>query len=441
MINKSLAHLDWKFLIPLIILIIIGLISVYSACIKYGTVKYFVIQLVSCFLGALACFVLSKCNYKIYKQYSIFIYIISLLLLSSVLVFGTLKRGTKGWLNFGFISLQPVEIAKIMFILAISSFLDNNIKQVNHMFFLTTISILLSGHIILIMMQPDFSSTLSYFPVIMVLLFIVGVKCFYLLCAVIVGILTIGIPLLKTFSAMYTEHFHENRFLANIFMFCQNIKIRIIVTLIIFILLIMIWYLLQKLKIKFSITYPIILGCIFLLGNVLAIPVDKSLKNYQKKRFIVFVNPKVDPLGFGYNIIQSKIAIGSGKFFGKGLKNGTQTQLGFLPEQHTDFIFSLIGEEGGWIMAQLTIVVYLIFIWRSLIIAKESKDRYGTLIALGLSTMFMFYAVINIGMTMGLMPATGMPLLFISYGGSSMVSSLCAAGILCSIYSKSKEYY
>ncbi|MDR0911897.1 MAG: FtsW/RodA/SpoVE family cell cycle protein, partial [Methanobrevibacter sp.] len=365
----------------------------------------------------------------------------SLLLLSSVLIFGTFKRGTKGWLNFGFISLQPVEIAKIMFILTISSFLDDNIKYANRLYVLIISILLLSGHIMLIMLQPDFSSTLSYFPVMMVLLFIIGVKYFSLLCILLLGILTIGIPLLKTFADMYTEHLHSNLLLNNISFLCHNIKLRIIVTLIIFISFIIIWWILYKFKIKISISYPIILGCIVIFSNILAIPVDNSLKNYQKKRFIVFLNPNIDPKGCGYNIIQSKIAIGAGKFLGKGLRHGTQTQLGFLPEQHTDFIFSLIGEEGGWIMAQFTIIVYLIFIWRILIIAKEAKDCYGSLIALGFATMFMFYAMINIGMTMGLMPVTGMPLLFISYGGSSMVSSLCAVGILYSIYSKSHEYY
>ncbi|MDR0915523.1 MAG: rod shape-determining protein RodA [Endomicrobium sp.] len=441
MINKTLYKLDWKFFIPLIVLIGIGLISVYSACTKYETVKYFVTQLISCLLGSLACFFLSKCHYQMYKKFSVLIYIISLLLLCSVLIFGTLKRGTKGWLNLGLISLQPVEIAKIMFILAISAFFDKNWKQANHIYFLIISLMLLSGHVMLIMLQPDFSSTLSYFPIMMILFFVIGVKCFYLLCIVLLVVITIGIPLLKTFTLMYVEHFNKNTLLTNVLTFCQNINVRLVTALIIFILLLIIWWVLHKLKIKFSISYPIILGCTFILGNILAIPVDNSLKNYQKKRFIVFLNPKIDSKGFGYNIIQSKIAIGSGQFVGKGLRRGTQTQLGFLPEQHTDFIFSLIGEEGGWIMAQCTIIFYLIFIWRILLIAKESKDLYGSLVAIGFATMFMFYAVINIGMTMGLMPVTGMPLLLISYGGSSMVSSLCAVGILRSIYSQSHDYY
>ena len=134
-------------------------------------------------------------------------------------------------------------------------------------------------------------------------------------------------------------------------------------------------------------------------------------------------------------------AIGSGKLFGKGFVKGTQTQLGFLPEQHTDFIFSVVGEEGGWFFSQLVILFYLFFIWRALVISAESRDRYGSLLAVGIATMFAFYAVINIGMVMGMMPATGVPLLLMSYGGSSMLSSLFSVGILQSIYMRRHTYY
>jgi rod shape determining protein RodA len=168
--------------------------------------------------------------------------------------------------------------------------------------------------------------------------------------------------------------------------------------------------------------------------------VERSLKDYQRRRLVVFLNSHIDPRGSGYNIMQSKIAIGSGKFTGKGLKKGTQTQLGFLPERHTDFIFSVIGEEGGWIIAQFTLIFYFFFIWRGFVIAKESRDRYGSLVATGITTMFAFYAVINIGMVMGMMPVTGVPLPFLSYGGSSIFSSFCAIGILCSIHIRRHMY-
>ncbi|MDR3243653.1 MAG: FtsW/RodA/SpoVE family cell cycle protein, partial [Elusimicrobiota bacterium] len=187
--------------------------------------------------------------------------------------------------------------------------------------------------------------------------------------------------------------------------------------------------------------YPLLLcGCI-ILGCAASVPVEKSLKEYQRKRLVVFLNPKIDPRGSGYNIIQSKIAIGSGKITGKGFRKGSQTQLGFLPEQHTDFIFSVIGEEGGWLMSQLTLLFYFLLIWRAMVIAKDSRDSYGSLVAVGIATMFTFYAFINIGMVMGMMPVTGMPLLFLSYGGSSMVSSMFAIGILCSIYVRRHTYY
>jgi rod shape determining protein RodA len=169
--------------------------------------------------------------------------------------------------------------------------------------------------------------------------------------------------------------------------------------------------------------------------------VEKSLKEYQRKRLVVFLSPKIDPRGAGYNIIQSKIAVGSGKMLGKGFLKGTQTQLGFLPERRTDFIFSVISEEGGWVFSHLTLLFYVLFIWRALAVAKESRDRYGSFVAVGLATMFTFYAVINIGMALGIMPVTGMPLLLISYGGSSIVSSLLAVGILLSIHIRKYTYY
>ncbi|MDR0890807.1 MAG: rod shape-determining protein RodA [Endomicrobium sp.] len=436
--KKFLHYIDYKLIAPVICLIAIGFVSLYSACIKYGSsLKFIFIQIISCILGSLICYFLAKFNYIFYKKYYLFIYFVSIILLGLVLIFGSFKRGTKGWFNFGLFSFQPVEIAKIMFILAISSFLDNNILHINRIRCLSTIMMFLAGHLILIMLQPDFSSTLSYFPIIMILLFIVDIKRFYLLCIFILGIISLGIPLLKTFSEMYLLHYHKDMFLTH----TANANVRLIFIFICFILAISIWFILKQIKIKVSIKYIVILLFIVILGNICSLPIEHSLKNYQKKRFIVFLNPQIDPYGFGYNIIQSKIAIGSGKLFGKGFKNGSQTQLGFLPEQHTDFIFSLIGEEGGWILAQLTIIIYLFFILRSLSIAKEAKDRYGSLVAIGITTMFMFYAIINIGMTMGLMPVTGMPLLFISYGGSSMVSSLCAVGILCSIASKKYSYY
>jgi rod shape determining protein RodA len=194
------------------------------------------------------------------------------------------------------------------------------------------------------------------------------------------------------------------------------------------------WWFLTKLRFSIPVIYPLALSVILVFGSVSSIAVNKSLKEYQRKRLIVFLNPDIDPLGSAYNIIQSKIAIGSGQMTGRGLFQGTQSQLGFLPEQHTDFIFSVIGEEMGYILSQLTILLYFLLVWRGLIIAREARDRFGSLVATGISTAFAFHALINVGMVMGMMPATGLPLPLLSYGGSSMVTALWEIGLLLSIH-------
>ncbi len=160
------------------------------------------------------------------------------------------------------------------------------------------------------------------------------------------------------------------------------------------------------------------------------------LKDYQMKRLMVFIDPDIDPLGAGYNLQQSKIAVGSGELMGKGLFSGTQTNLQFLPARHTDFIFSVIGEELGFFGAILLLGLYFIIISRAIRIAAISKNILGTLIAIGLVSMWLFQIMVNIGMTIGIMPITGIPLPFISYGGSSLWANLAGVGLLLSIYAR-----
>lgn len=157
------------------------------------------------------------------------------------------------------------------------------------------------------------------------------------------------------------------------------------------------------------------------------------LDDYQIKRLTNFVNPMADISGSGYQVFQSIIGIGSGGLWGKGLYQGTQNQLGFLPEQHTDFIFAVIGEELGLIGGALVILLYMLLIWRIMAAASQSKDRYGSLIATGVAAMLFFHVLENIGMTMGVMPVTGIPLPFVSYGGSSLMTNLMAIGFVLNV--------
>ncbi|MDR2676671.1 MAG: rod shape-determining protein RodA [Endomicrobium sp.] len=438
--HRIIHNMDYCLIFAVMILLVIGFTAIYSSasnCIM-TSFKYISVQFTALGLGFIAFIMLASFNYQYYEHTYKFIYTLSIILLSSVLIFGSVKRGTKGWFDFGFIAFQPVEIAKIMFILVLASILNR--KKVKKGLFLIHIFLAFFGHLLFIMLQPDFSSTLSYFPITLVLLFVSGIDLFYLFCVIILCFFAMSIPLVKIFL-LQMEFLQNSVFIANFIVSLKNSLTMIYIIVIIILFIMSCWWFLQKLRIKISIIYPLILCISILLGCMASVFIEKSLKDYQKKRLIVFLNPKIDPKSSGYNITQSKIAIGSGKLFGKGFKNGTQTQLGFLPEQHTDFIFSVIGEEGGWIMSQLTLIFYWIFIWRSLIISKEARDKYGSFVALGLASMFTFYAVINIGMVMGIMPVTGIPLPFLSYGGSSIFSSLCAIGILCSISIRKHTYY
>jgi rod shape determining protein RodA len=160
------------------------------------------------------------------------------------------------------------------------------------------------------------------------------------------------------------------------------------------------------------------------------------LKDYQKARLTSFINPEADPRGSGYHIKQSRIAIGSGQFTGKGLFKGTQSQLRFIPEQHTDFIFTIVGEEIGFLGSSILMLLYFGLMWRGASILSETEDYLGRLIAAGILSMFLFHILVNLGMTMGIMPVTGVPLPLFSYGGSNMLANLTAIGLLMGIYVK-----
>lgn len=157
------------------------------------------------------------------------------------------------------------------------------------------------------------------------------------------------------------------------------------------------------------------------------------LKDYQRARLLVFINPNLDPLGVGYTIIQSKIAIGSGRLFGKGLLAGTQNQLHFLPENHTDFIFAVVGEEGGFLACVTALILLLVIIQRGFAIAGETPDRFGRYLAVGCASLLTIEGFINAGMTLGLLPVVGMPFPLISYGGSSLINTLILIGLLINI--------
>ena len=164
------------------------------------------------------------------------------------------------------------------------------------------------------------------------------------------------------------------------------------------------------------------------------------LEPYQRQRIATFLDPAADPYGAGYQIIQSKIAIGSGQVAGKGFLNGTQKGLAFLPEQHTDFIFSVVGEETGFLGAGVVTVLYLVLILRGLKIAHKARNRFASLLAIGLTSVFLYHVLVNVCMTVGLAPVTGLPLPLLSYGGTSLLTSFLQVGLIQNVAMRWREY-
>ncbi|OGS20397.1 MAG: rod shape-determining protein RodA [Elusimicrobia bacterium RIFOXYA2_FULL_39_19] len=426
---KNFKNIDWIILLGVIFLSVLGIILIFSATLRTGDPWFYVRkQTVALVFGLVLMILFTIIDYRIYKIYYQYIYYISIFLLFLVLIFGTVFKGQKAWIDFKYFAFQPSEITKLLFIVSLAGYLDKNSRDLGMLRKLFIPTMMLFGNIILILLQPDFSSCLVYFPVFLAMLYFSGARVLHILSFILFGIVTISPPLLKT---LLTPYLAKTSVIMKILAYKWEFFVFL---LIIGLLVFFLWWFLYKWKIQIPIFYFVCVFLIILGGVSSSYLVGKSIKEYQRKRLVVFINPEVDKLGAGYNIIQSKIAVGSGKTFGKGLFSGTQAQLGFVPAQHTDFIFSLLSEELGFVFSFLVIILYLLLIWRIVNVSYQSRDKYGSIVSAGLATMVAFYGIINIGMVVGLMPITGLPLLFISYGGSCLVSSFMAIGILFSIH-------
>ncbi|HTX59131.1 MAG TPA: rod shape-determining protein RodA [Verrucomicrobiae bacterium] len=173
-----------------------------------------------------------------------------------------------------------------------------------------------------------------------------------------------------------------------------------------------------------------------LIVAAVAVGTKAVLKPFQKARLLVFINPRLDPLGAGYNLNQAKIAVGNGEWIGRGFHQGTQTQLSFVPENSTDFIFTVLAEEWGFVGAALLLALYVTLLFGGIRTMLAARDRFGFLLAAGIVAMFFFHILVNVGMTIGIMPITGIPLPFVSFGGSAILTGFAAVGVLLNIYSQ-----
>ncbi len=333
------------------------------------------------------------------KNLTIPFYVVSMLLLMLVLVIGKTTNGAKCWIHIGSYSFQPSELAKISVVLALAQFLSRSQTDIES--FKDIMIALAIGlfPVALIMLEPDLGGSFIFLGIILAMLFWNGISLFGLFFALS--------PAVAAVSSLFGPYYFVAVLLA----------------------IVVILFLFRK--------------DIFLSGSILAINIAagffvdnvfKILSPHQQKRIMTFVDPNADPLGAGYNSLQAKIAIGSGGFFGTGYLSGHQTQLHFIPEQWTDFIFCTIGEEFGFVGSMIVIVLFAMFFVRMLNLAQFEKDHYLSLITMGALAIYFCHFLVNVGMAIGIMPVIGLPLPFISYGGSAFLGNMILLGIVLNIY-------
>src|SRR3972149_1107279 len=366
MIKKSsLGLFDWKAFIFIVIILFIGVMTIYSA--TYNTAgettnPLYLKQIGWIIFGILFLFLGASIDYQNIAKYAYYLYAISLLLLLLVAIIGSSGFGAQRWLSIGGFRFQPSELAKLATVLAITRYFSDYPARYGY----TVKELLIPGVIIaipvlLVLKQPDLGTSLVIFFVSFALIYMVKIR---------------------------SRLFGFSAFLAlMLFPFAWHIF----------------WM---------------------------------NLKEYQKTRLLTFVNPTADPTGTGYHVIQSKIAVGSGGFWGKGLLESTQSHLNFLPARHTDFVFAVFAEEWGFIGFTILLLLYVAIISWGLDVAIKARDRLRVLMASGIISIFALYCAINIGMTIGIVPVVGIPLPLMSYGGTSLITTLFSLGILFNIKKK-----
>jgi len=350
-------HIDLPLLVGLLVLVVVGILVLYSASEQDD--KLVEQQLIRLAIAFVVMFVIAQLSPDTLRHWSPWLFIVGFIMLIAVLVLGEVGKGAQRWLNLGFFTFQPSELMKLALPMLLAWYLSETqlppkLKQVS------VVLLMILVPTFLVARQPDLGTSLLLASSGIFVLFLAGLRWFYI---IISFILLIPASLILWFYGMH---------------------------------------------------------------------------DYQRTRVLTFLNPESDPLGSGYHIIQSSIAIGSGGLYGKGWLNGTQSHLDFLPERKTDFIFSAFSEEFGLIGAIILLLIYGIIIARGLIIAAQAQDTFSRLLAGSITITFFIYVFINIGMVSGLLPVVGIPLPLVSFGGTSMVTLCAGFGILMSIQTHRK---
>lgn len=356
----QLARTDAVLVSAALLLTSIGLLALYSFSETVSGNVYFGKQLAVAVVGVGLMFFIGTLDYRHFARMSTLLYFVTIAVLLVVLFLGAEIRGTVGWLALGGFQIQPVEFAKLVLVVFLSSFISKKHSELGEWTRLIASLFLSALLILLVLRQPDLGSGLVLAFIWLSMIVVSGIRWKHVF---VLGFL--GLALLGTS-----------------------------------------WF---------------------------------FLADYQKARLQTFLDPELDPKGSGYNVLQSMVAVGSGGLSGKGIGHGSQSQLNFLPEKHTDFIFAVISEELGLIGGGLILFLYGLLLYRIMRIAQMARDNTGYLIAVGILALFFVHVLINLGMNMGFLPVTGLPAPFLSYGGSALLAFFLALGLLLSVYRYREE--
>ena len=405
-----LPMLDWPMLGASLLLLAIGLATVYSATTVPGAHEgLWTRQLTWLLFALMAAWIATSLHYRAHDSLSYPLYAVSLVLLVAVLVFGSSAFGAKRWLELGPLRFQPSEIAKIATVFVLARQLSHpklDLSRFRDWFPPLLVALVPFA---LVADEPDLGTSLS-FPIILIAM--------YFWAGMPVGNLILGLSPGFTLVLAFLLTPREVPF-----------------WLVLGAVLVGLCLLLRPGRLLLATALALNLGVAF------ATPMVKDrLHDYQLRRIETFLNPDQDPQGAGYQIIQSRIAIGSGGVLGKGWLQGTQKGLSFLPMRHTDFIFAVVGEERGLIGALTVVILYGVIILRGYRLAAVARNGFASLMAVGLVTAFFYHVMVNILMTIGWAPVTGLPLPLLSYGGTALIVNCVQLGLLQNVALRRQEY-
>lgn len=433
---RIFEYFDFILLACTVILVSVGILFIYSSGINASGISVsneYVKQIIFACSGLFLMIAFTLIDYRKYMRHAPKFFSATLVILLLTALFGKYVNGARSWIGIGELGIQPSEFAKIVYILFLAWYLERSDSVKPRRRFITALFIMLLP-LGLILLQPDLGTASVYIPIFIVMCYMASIPARYLMMVLLMGVLTIIFTVLPVWESEILQ-----RTVPWMRMLTDNrIRFLVIAAVATISLVGIIGHMLfPNNKYYYWIAFAFGIITVALIGSMAA---SRVLKPYQIERLIIFIDPSVDPLGSGWNIIQSKIAIGSGYLFGKGYLNGTQSHYRFLPQQSTDFIFSILSEEWGFLGGIFVFILYIIIFFRIINIIRNTKNLYGYYISSGILAMYVFHFIVNVGMVMGIMPITGIPLIFLSYGGSSLWTGMISMGLLMSINFRQMDF-